>query len=286
MEACSSSDSSGLTEKTTEQKIWLGALCFVRAARPVALYLLLPAGLAFLGMIFRSTNLSTEEFIKSSGNFYYGLGVLATFWLLDKAAKKKGSSLFCEVSFSRKNVQLKQLLLLYLTGLACGLLLSVLLTLVTYVSPVLNGYQEMSTRTFKGKDFLLLLFTVGLSAPVVEEIIFRGYMYQRLQRGFPKRTAVITASFVFAICHISPFWAAYAFAAALLLCRLLDENRNLLFPIAFHGGFNLSSILLYVLTEFIKLPIKGPWIGVLGAAAGGTGLICYMKYKRGVVREA
>lgn len=282
MEVCSSSDKPHLAGKTTEQKIWIMLVCFVRAVRPVILYLLLPSGVALVGMIFRDTNLSTAEFIKSSGNFYYTIGVLATFYFLYKTEKKKGGAIFEEVSFGVKNAPYKRLALLYIIGLVCGILLSVLLTIVSYVSPVLDGYREMSTRTFEGRDFLLLLFTVGLSVPVLEEIIFRGYMYQRLQTGFTKKAAVLIGSFVFALCHVSPFWIAYAFVAAVFLCRLLDKNKNILFPMVFHGGFNMSSILIYVMTEFLGLPINGLWMGALGAAAGGAGLICYIKYQKGI----
>lgn len=285
MEVCSSSDDSGADERTLEQKIWIKLVCLIRAVKPVLLYLFLPSGLVLIGMAVRGTKLPTREFIQASGNFYYGIGVLGTFYFLYKAAKKKGNTLFQEISFGGEEISYKYLILLYLMGLACGIFLSVLLTAISYVSPMLKGYEDMSRRTYDGKDFLILLFTVGLSAPVVEEVIFRGYMYQRLKAGFTKRDAVLISSFLFAICHVSLMWIAYAFAAGIFLCRLFEKKQTILFPILFHAGFNMSSIVIYVLTVFWEIQIKGAWIGVLGAAAGGAGLICWKIYEKGVWKE-
>lgn len=224
----------------------------MRALKPAALYLFFPSLLLMIGKLFRKTDMTTAEFIRVSGNFYYAAGTFGTFFVLYRTAGKRGTSVFEEVSLHVKGVSLKRLFCICMAGLGMGFLASLVLTLISSAVLPLTGYQEISTGAFQGRDLWLLFFTIGISAPVVEEIIFRGYMYRQLRTGFSRNTAVLISSAVFAIFHVSPIWICYAFVFSLFLSYLAEKEKNTIFPVGFHVGINLSSVILWGIIESAK----------------------------------
>lgn len=233
-----------------EQKVWLWVSCFTKALKPAVLYLLVPSLLLTAGKMFRRTDLTTAEFIRVSGNFYYAAGTLATLWLLYRLARRRGNSLFEEVSLSVKTISVKKLLSVSAAGLGVGFVLSVFLTLITSAGLPLNSYREISMGAFQGRDLPLLFLTVGFTAPLVEEIIFRGYMYRQLKNCWQKRTAAYISAAVFALFHVSLIWMCYAFFIALFLTYIAEKEKNIIFSAGFHMGINLSSVILWGVAEW------------------------------------
>lgn len=237
---------------TMEQRVWLGMACLIKALKPAVLYLVFPSILLMFGKMFRRTEMTTSEFIQTSGNFYYAVGTLGTFYILHRTAKKRESSVFKEISLDFKKISYKKLFYISVAGFFTGIILSLSLTMLSMVGITLGGYREISTQVFRGRDLILLFFTIGISAPLVEEIIFRGYMNRQLKMGYSGRTAAMISSAVFALFHISLVWICYSFVLALFLSYLAEKEKNTIFPLGFHVGVNLSSIILWSMTEIIN----------------------------------
>lgn len=86
-----------------------------------------------------------------------------------------------------------------LTGTILGLLFFGLSELIESYSPALQHAGEQVKQTFDiGKNIsndILLLFNIGLFAPVAEEIIFRGIIFNSIYQGLKKHTIIP--------CHLS-----------------------------------------------------------------------------------
>jgi len=102
-----------------------------------------------------------------------------------------------------------------------------------------------------------------LSVGVYEELMFRGYVLQRLNDRSGKVVAVIVSSIVFALLHgFNPgadvFGIVNTIGIAIILCVLYFRTGSLWMPIGFHTAWNFSLGYLY------SLPVSGiPLYGIL-----------------------
>lgn len=105
------------------------------------------------------------------------------------------------------------------------------------VVQVLKGNMEWLSR-------LVLAITTVLLAPIGEELLFRGVLFQWIRQiGFTRSAAYITA-FIFAIVHMNGPTFLPLFVLALILAFVYERTSNLLAPIATHAAFNLMNFLL------------------------------------------
>lgn len=134
-----------------------------------------------------------------------------------------------------------------------GLLGAVMIGLsILSMTMLFTGYKEDHSQLKKITDLfsnhqLLFVFTI-ITAGVVEELIFRGYLLPRLAKLF-KNTflAVLVTSALFGLLHlgygnisqvIGPFWMGLVFAAFYV------EYRNIKALIIFHTTWDLVSVML------------------------------------------
>ena len=100
----------------------------------------------------------------------------------------------------------------------------------------LESYNEASagieTGTFTG------VLAVAVVAPVVEELVFRGLMLNRLSRVMPGWLAALLSSAVFGICHGHPVWFAYAFVLGAFFAFIDLRAQSILPSILGHLVFN------------------------------------------------
>ena len=89
---------------------------------------------------------------------------------------------------------------------------------------------------------LLDLVLFGTAA-VIEETVFRGYIFAAVRRSAPAWSAVVLSSLLFAGAHVTVPGANAAFLCAILLFGILmgatrELSGALWFPVGFHAGWN------------------------------------------------
>ena len=95
----------------------------------------------------------------------------------------------------------------------------------------------------------VLLFVV-LLAPVFEEYVFRGLLYQKLA-AFGAKTYILFSALVFALYHVNFYQMFYAFALGLVLAGLTYYTGNIRASVALHLLVNLiGSGLPLLVTSF------------------------------------
>ena len=131
---------------------------------------------------------------------------------------------------------------------------------------------------------LMSLASMVILAPVIEELLFRGYLLHRWARKWGLRTAILASSVIFASLHSDP---PGAFTFAVAMCVLYLRTGSLLAPVLLHALYNLGMWLieLYgVTTEGLEYyfydlaEFRAEWW--LGAAAGGLAVLMAAAYLR------
>ena len=97
---------------------------------------------------------------------------------------------------------------------------------------------------FGSRTFDMLLLTVSLGAPIMEEIAFRGMIYPGLKRLLPpsRWPAVVITGLLFSTVHLSWSAALPLLGFGCFLC-LVRDRFGLLTCIGVHAAFNFTSLL-------------------------------------------
>lgn len=98
----------------------------------------------------------------------------------------------------------------------------------------------------------MVAFMATFTAPIVEEVVYRGVLFSAFQRTFGVPAAFLIVTFLFAVVHVPQYYPSYStiFLLALLsitLTLLRVWSKNLLPCIVLHMLFNgVQSILLMI----------------------------------------
>lgn len=108
---------------------------------------------------------------------------------------------------------------------------------------VSDSYEEVASVFYQGK-LAIELICLGILAPIVEEVIFRGLMYKQLTEYVSKRNAVIVSVLLFGLFHGNFLQAIYGVGLGLLMVYVYERMGTLWAPILFHIGANVFGVLL------------------------------------------
>ena len=116
----------------------------------------------------------------------------------------------------------------------------------------------------------LVAFMATFTAPLVEEVIYRGILYSAFQRTFGVAAGIVVVTLLFALVHVPQYYPSYStIFLLLLLSRILTLVRartgNLLPCIVLHTIFNGTQSLLLILEPYLKsqAPVLDPTTGFL-----------------------
>lgn len=236
-----------LSEMNTQQKIIVYIKMIFYAGKPFFIYILSPAvAIAIGGILYYGWNFTKkEEYITNAGNFYSFIGIcFALFWIF-KNSRMRGKTVKEEVSISFKGVSPKMLLLLFGGGFAASFAISAFYTLLP--DALMKGYDSYTANVYSGYDMKLAFLSIALLDPIAEEIVFRGYMLNRLLPRLKETRAVWVVTILFSLCHVSPLWIIYGVAMGYILAKISIRHDNILHSIAIHIGFNLTSVVCYLI---------------------------------------
>jgi uncharacterized protein len=141
-------------------------------------------------------------------------------------------------------------------GIASQLLLVVLVTLpFQLMFPSLFNKEAVEKRAndlfdaAQGGWIVLLFVIVVVCAPLVEEIVYRGFIQHNLAVAYGARISLFLASFWFAAVHLqlAEFPGLFAFALVLGLC--FSRTKRLGLSIVTHVSFNATALTVMALTR-------------------------------------
>lgn len=89
-------------------------------------------------------------------------------------------------------------------------------------------------------NWVYRLIIVGLFAPFVEELLFRGILIQSLEERMKTSMAVIFSGMLFAGFHFNLVYAMGYWILGIILGLLFVKSRSLIPPLIFHCLWNIS----------------------------------------------
>jgi membrane protease YdiL (CAAX protease family) len=125
-----------------------------------------------------------------------------------------------------------------------------LLFLISFIiQNILPEYKQqeivLNFKSNLSKDKVLLLHVL-IMAPVVEEIIFRGYIYRILKTKIPIMFAIIISSTLFSLIHYNVLSFILLFVLSIFLTYIYERNGSIMCPIIIHSLFNLMMSVLII----------------------------------------
>lgn len=142
-----------------------------------------------------------------------------------------------------------------------------------FIIMALGGYSFQWASSADTSSVLISSITAALGAAIVEELIFRGLMFQAIDKLGGKTLALAVTSLFFGVAHLgntgATLWSAFAIAleAGVLLGAAFLWRRNLWFAMGLHWAWNTVEGLL-------GIPVSGhPAAGLFTVKVNGPALL-------------
>lgn len=121
---------------------------------------------------------------------------------------------------------------------------------------------DIIVRSSRTASYLLAIMAT-FTAPVVEEVIYRGILYSAFQRTFGVSIAIVLVTILFAAVHIPQNYndlvaISMICLVSLILTLIRARTGNLLPCIALHFVFNGVQSLLIIFQPFLEKFIENP----------------------------
>jgi membrane protease YdiL (CAAX protease family) len=138
-------------------------------------------------------------------------------------------------------------------GLLTG---AIFITMSTFIIVAMGGYSFQWAGAADTGSVLITSITTALGAAIIEELIFRGLMFQAIQKLGGSWIALAVTSLFFGVAHLgnpgATLWSAFAITleAGVLLGAAFLWRRNLWFAMGLHFAWN-------ALEGLLGIPISG-----------------------------
>lgn len=102
------------------------------------------------------------------------------------------------------------------------------------------------TNKFEISDIPIIIQVIcsGICGPILEELVFRGIVYNKLKEFNKPMISTLLASFIFALFHTDIINAIYAFGVSFVLIYLYEKYKTLKAPILMHISLNTTIIIM------------------------------------------
>ncbi len=169
----------------------------------------------------------------------------------------------------RKQISMLQWFLIALLGMAASISLNDWIALSGIVL-IFDGFEQVAEALYGGNLWIEIL-AIAIAAPLVEELLFRGLVYQRIQELANARAAMILSALYFGVYHMNVVQGIYAFLLGILLAWVCEKYQTLWAPILFHAAANFLSVIFTEGNFSYRISV----VGVLLEIIISTGLMIY-----------
>ena len=173
----------------------------------------------------------SKLYIDGLGNFlnsnlvYIGLIIFCLFipYLLKKYYKN--NTKINKISF-------KDILYIIILGMLFSGISNLIFYLINETIEFTNAYNISTYNYFP------LIISNGILGPILEEYMFRGVIYNNLQKENDKMLSIIMTSILFSMMHTGIDSILYSFALSFLLIYVYEKYKTIKAPIILHMTLN------------------------------------------------
>lgn len=176
------------------------------------------------------------------------------FYVISKARKQNLSEV-CSFSY----IKPISLFVLIIAGISINLSSGYLLE-ITQRLDFLKGYfeahDELMEALVGGSNIIIAFIGTAIAAPIIEEILFRGLIFNELKKVMSVTVAVVLQGVLFGIYHMQVVQGAYAIVFGILMGLAYVWTKSIWSSIIIHIMINGTSVILSKIpenAEFIKV---------------------------------
>ncbi len=164
--------------------------------------------------------------------------VLAIIWFM---ARRRGLTVFAFTGL-RNNPKISLYVLALVAGLAAAFWATIAINIAPWPSSWIETYEVESGALVTSRPILDALAVVVLG-PIVEELLFRGIIYEAFCAFLPAGLAVLFQGILFGSVHSTVIWMIYATFMGCVLGYVRKRTGSTRPCILMHMAFNGSSYL-------------------------------------------
>ena len=196
--------------------------------------------------------LKTGDFLKSANYMVYGLlaGQLVKLTILAIYMDKRDKTFYRNFTQRYiKNEKLERPLRFVGIGLGTvgfGLLLTNIIMKAMAGTELLTSALNLMENAFNAQtnlDGLVLILTVAVGAPIVEELLFRGVLFEELNRFVSVKTTIFLTALIFSLYHFNILQSPNTFVMGLVLAWTYYKTRSIKASIIIHATNNILALI-------------------------------------------
>ena len=147
----------------------------------------------------------------------------------------------------RDNINILDFVMAIIGGAGIAILLNIIISL-TKLANYDSEFMEAS-ESLTSPALIVIIVCAGIIVPIVEEITFRGLVFNRIKYQYNFVPAMIISALAFGIFHGNIVQGIYATILGLFLAYAYNKVKSIFIPIFIHIGANMVVIIYSKLAE-------------------------------------
>lgn len=130
------------------------------------------------------------------------------------------------------------------------IILGIILSLMYNIFAYYLNFVLKTSLFDNSNNIAITLLSTGILGPIIEELMFRGIIYNELKSKYSNMKSILITTIFFAIIHINIIQILYALIIGFILVFVYEKYNNIKAPIILHMASNITT------TLFLPLLIK------------------------------
>lgn len=127
-----------------------------------------------------------------------------------------------------------------------NILVSILLYFLKDLPTITRTLETLEEVSNFSSGFFLTFLVIVILAPITEELIFRGILFEEINRLFDYKFAILSTALLFGIYHFNILQGVNIFVMALILAMVYYYRKNILDSILIHMVNNFLALILSI----------------------------------------
>lgn len=138
----------------------------------------------------------------------------------------------------KSSFKFKDIFIPILFGISISLIFNILLFNINNIIYFTDKFE------LSNLNVITQLICSGICGPILEELLFRGIVYNKLKEFNKPIIAIIITSIIFGLMHFDFINAIYGFGVSFILIYLYEKHKTLKATIIMHISLNVTIILM------------------------------------------
>lgn len=137
---------------------------------------------------------------------------------------------------AKTKFKIKNIFIPILFGISISLIYNILFSNINNLMHFTSNYDDNKVNIY------ILILTSGIIGPILEELLFRGIVYNKLKEFNKPMKSIILTSIIFSIFHFDLLNIILAFSVSFIFIYLYEKYKSIKYPIIMHIVLNITSI--------------------------------------------